>query len=54
MSIRDIDFMCAIVEDYIHRVKGEKVKIDRLSIANDIRQQQMLIHAFGIAKNGNK
>ena len=54
MSIRDIDLMCAIVENYIYTKKGKRVNIDRLTIANDTRQQQMLVYAFSIAKNGDK
>ena len=48
-----IDFMCAVVEDYIYRMKGVQVKIDRMAIATDQRQMAMLMHAYQIA-HGNK
>ncbi len=37
-----IDFMCAVVEDYIYRLKGVQVKIDRKAVASDGRQMAML------------
>ena len=49
-----IDFMCAVVEDYIYRLKGVQVKIDRMAVATDGRQMAMLMNAYQIASNGNK
>jgi len=48
-----IEFMCAVVEDYIYRLKGVQVRIDRRAVATDGRQMAMLMHAYQIA-NGNK
>ena len=48
-----IDFMCAVVEDYIYRMKGVQVKIDRRAVASDGRQMAMLMNAYQIA-NGDK
>ena len=49
-----IDFMCAVVEDYIYRLKGVQVRIDRQAVASDGRQMAMLMNAYQIAMNGNK
>jgi hypothetical protein len=49
-----IDFMCAVVEDYIYRMKGVQVRIDRKAVASDGRQMAMLMHAYQIASNGDK
>ena len=49
-----IDFMCAVVEDYIYRMKGVQVKIDRRAVASDGRQMALLMNAYQIASNGNK
>jgi len=48
-----IDFMCAVVEDYIYKMKGVQVKIDRKAVASDGRQMAMLMNAYQIA-NGDK
>jgi hypothetical protein len=48
-----IDFMCAVVENYIYMMKGVQVRIDRRAVAADGRQMAMLMHAYQIA-NGNK
>ena len=48
-----IDFMCAVVEDYIYKMKGVQVRIDRMAVATDGRQMAMLMHAYQIA-NGDK
>jgi hypothetical protein len=48
-----IEFMCAVVENYIYRMKGVQVRIDRRAVATDGRQMAMLMHAYQIA-NGNK
>ena len=48
-----IDFMCAVVEDYIYKMKGVQVRIDRRAVASDGRQMAMLMNAYQIA-NGNK
>ena len=48
-----IDFMCAVVENYIYKMKGVQVRIDRRAVATDGRQMAMLMHAYQIA-NGNK
>ena len=48
-----IDFMCAVVENYIYKMKGGQVRIDRRAVAADGRQMAMLMHAYQIA-NGNK
>lgn len=49
-----IDFMCAVVEDYIYRLKGVQVRIDRRAVASDGRQMAMLMNAYQIAMNGNQ
>ena len=49
-----IDFMCAVVEDYIYRMKGVQVRIDRQAVLSDGRQMAMLMNAYQIAMNGNK
>jgi len=49
-----IDFMCAVVEDYIYQMKGVQVRIDRRAVASDGRQMAMLMHAYQIASNGDK
>jgi len=49
-----VDFMCAIIEDYIYRLKGVQVRIDRQAVASDGRQMAMLMNAYQIAMNGNK
>ena len=46
--------MCAIIEDYIYRLKGVQVRIDRKAVASDGRQMAMLMNAYQIAMNGNK
>ena len=48
-----IDFMCAVVEDYIYKMKCVQVSIDRRAVATDGRQMAMLMNAYQIA-NGNK
>ena len=48
-----IDFMCVVVEEYIYKMKGVKVRIDRRAVATDGRQMAMLMNAYQIA-NGNK
>jgi hypothetical protein len=48
-----IDLMCAVVEDYIYRMKGVRVKIDRRAVASDGRQMAMLMNAYQIA-HGDK
>ena len=54
MSSRmQIEFMCAVVEDYIYRMKGVQVRIDRRAVASDGRQMAMLMNAYQIA-NGDK
>jgi hypothetical protein len=49
-----IDFMCAVVEDYIYRLKGVQVRIDRRVVSMDGRQMAMLMNAYQIASNGDK
>lgn len=49
-----IDFMCAVVEDYIYRLKGVQVRIDRRAVSSDGRQMAMLMSAYQIASNGDK
>lgn len=49
-----IDFMCAVVENYIYKMKGVQVRIDRRAVATDGRQMAMLMNAYQIAMNGNK
>jgi hypothetical protein len=49
-----IDFMCAVVEDYIYKMTGAQVRIDRRAVATDGRQMAMLMNAYQIAMNGNK
>jgi hypothetical protein len=53
VTIREVDQMCQIVEAFILKKKGERVTINRTNIIMDVRQLQMLIHAFNVA-NGNK
>jgi len=48
-----IDFMCAVVEDYIYRMKGVQVRIDRNAVATDGRQMAMLMNAYQTA-HGDK
>jgi hypothetical protein len=48
-----IDFMCAVVEDYIYRMKEVQVRIDRRAVASDGRQMAMLMNAYQIA-HGDK
>jgi len=48
-----IDFMCVVVEDYIYKMKGVQVRIDRRAVATDGRQMAMLMNAYQIA-HGNK
>jgi len=48
-----IDFMCAVVEEYIYKMKGVQVRIDRRAVATDGRQMAMLMNAYQIA-HGNK
>jgi hypothetical protein len=48
-----IDFMCAVVEDYIYKMKDVQVRIDRRAVATDGRQMAMLMNAYQIA-HGNK
>jgi hypothetical protein len=48
-----IEFMCAVVEEYIYKMKGVQVRIDRRAVATDGRQMAMLMNAYQIA-NGNK
>jgi len=52
-SRMQIEFMCAVVEDYIYRMKGVQVRIDRRAVASDGRQMAMLMNAYQIA-NGDK
>jgi len=52
-SRMQIEFMCAVVEDYIYRMKGVQVRIDRRAVAADGRQMAMLMNAYQIA-HGNK
>ena len=48
-----IDFMCVVVEEYIYKMKGVQVRIDRRAVATDGRQMAMLMNAYQIA-HGNK
>jgi len=48
-----IDFMCAVVEEYIYKMKGVQVRIDRRAVATDGRQMAMLMNAYQIA-HGDK
>ncbi len=47
--MEQIDLMCIMVETYIQNKKGVKVTIDRVQVARDPRQLQMLIEAFNVA-----
>ena len=49
-----IEIMCSVVEDYIYRMKGVRVRIDRRAVATDGRQMAMLMNAYQIASNGDK
>ena len=49
-----IDFMCAVVEDYIYRMRGVQVRIDRRAVASDGRQMAMLMNAYQIAHGDQK
>lgn len=40
--------MCAVVEDYIYRIKGVKVSINKGCFV-DPRQYAMLVYAYNIA-----
>jgi len=48
-----IDFMCVVVEEYIYKMKGVQVRIDRRAVATDGRQMAMLMNAYQIA-HGDK
>lgn len=41
-----IDYMASVVEDYILKTKGEKVRINRRLVAMDGRQLVMLFNAY--------
>jgi hypothetical protein len=45
--------MCQVVEALILKKKRERVTINRAIVIMDVRQLQMLLHAYNIA-NGNK
>jgi hypothetical protein len=47
--VEQIDLMCIMVETYIQKKKGVKVTIDRIQVARDPRQLQMLMEAFNVA-----
>jgi hypothetical protein len=53
MTHQQIDIMCLVVEEYIFRVAGETVRINRRAVMSDARQMMMLVNAYQIA-NGNK
>lgn len=41
-----VDYMASVVEDYILKTKGEKVRINRRLVAMDGRQLVMLFNAY--------
>ncbi len=43
-----VDFTCAVVEDHILKITGEKVHINRRLVAMDGRQLVMLFNALTI------
>jgi len=47
-----IDYMASVVEDYILKTKGEKVRINRRLVAMDGRQLVMLYNAYQKIVNG--
>ena len=47
-----IDYMASVVEDYILKTKGEKVRINRRLVAMDGRQLVMLFNAYQKIVNG--
>lgn len=47
-----IDYMASVVEDYILKTKGEKVRINRRLVAMDARQLVMLFNAYQKIVNG--
>lgn len=47
-----IDYMASVVEDYIYRMKGVQVRIDRRAVASDGRQLVMLFNAYQKIVNG--
>jgi|694.fasta_scaffold57167_14 hypothetical protein len=49
MTIKEVDQMCQVVEAFILKKKGERVTINRTRVIMDVRQLQMLIHAFNVA-----
>ena len=47
-----VDYMASVVEDYILKTKGEKVRINRRLVAIDGRQLVMLFNAYQKIVNG--
>ena len=47
-----IDYMASVVEDYILKTKGEKIRINRRLVAMDGRQLVMLFNAYQKIVNG--
>jgi hypothetical protein len=47
-----IDYMASVVEDYILKTKGEKIRINRRLVAMDGRQLVMLYNAYQKIVNG--
>lgn len=47
-----VDYMASVVEDYILKTKGEKVRINRRLVAMDGRQLVMLFNAYQKIVNG--
>lgn len=47
-----VDYMASVVEDYILKTKGEKIRINRRLVAMDGRQLVMLYNAYQKIVNG--
>ncbi len=47
--MEQIDLMCIMIETFIQNKKGVRVTINRVQVARDPRQLQMLIEAFNVA-----
>ena len=49
-----VDYMASVVEDYILKTKGEKVRINRRLVAMDGRQLVMLFNAYQKIVHGSE
>jgi len=49
-----VDYMASVVEDFIYKTKGEKVRINRRLVAMDPRQLVMLYNTYQQIAHGAK